>query len=428
MIEFLTFLGKATLSTTCLFALFHIAFRKHTFFQANRILLNLLVPTSILLALCSLEVSAAQNPFAAVVGNISFEEGITTGSTAVDQEMGLYTTHWSLWVLLVYLVGVLVTAIRLLVSIRQMLNIYRASSITRDPDGPVLCRSKLVKSPYSFLNWVFFPESLSPTDEKMVWAHEKAHIERHHSVDVLLHECWQVLFWFNPVIYALGKAIKTTHEFQVDQHIIQHDTDLLTYLQSLGRVASQQYQHPLTHSFKQPSIKARIQMMRQHKMSKSKAYFYTLFLIPALGLTFAFANYNGGETPSISPVKSEKITSGFGPRVDPTTQSKRMHRGIDFRAPLGASVYATANGEVLQAELFGKWGNLVVIAHPNGFVTRYAHLQSFNVKVGEQVSQGKEIGKVGNTGLSLGPHLHYEIEKDGNLVNPEEYLPSSNKH
>ena len=99
------------------------------------------------------------------------------------------------------------------------------------------------------------------------------------------------------------------------------------------------------------------------------------------------------------------------------------HRAIDIPAPTGTPMYASDGGTVIYAGMSGSYGNHIKIRHNNGFVTLYAHLSSIGVKYGEQVFQGQEIGKVGSTGRSTGPHLHFEIIKNGVQVNPEAYLP-----
>ena len=98
-----------------------------------------------------------------------------------------------------------------------------------------------------------------------------------------------------------------------------------------------------------------------------------------------------------------------------------VHRGVDIAAPTGTPVYASGSGVVKQAENLGGWGMIVIIEHMEGISSRYAHLDRFEVKAGDKVATGQLIGHVGNTGQSTGPHLHYEVRKDGNPVNPAEY-------
>ncbi|MFW5726237.1 MAG: M23 family metallopeptidase, partial [bacterium] len=126
--------------------------------------------------------------------------------------------------------------------------------------------------------------------------------------------------------------------------------------------------------------------------------------------------------PAIQPVSNKelrRLASGFGMRVHPIYKVKMMHPGIDFSAPQGTPVYATGAGKVITVKsAFAGYGKQVEIDHGFGYITKYAHMSDFNVKVGQTVERGQCIGYVGNSGTSTAPHLHYEIIKDGEKVNP----------
>lgn len=130
-------------------------------------------------------------------------------------------------------------------------------------------------------------------------------------------------------------------------------------------------------------------------------------------------------TPAIQPISIDdfrRISDYYGPRRDPFNGEMRMHRGMDFTGPVGTEIYATGDGKVEEAEFnsFG-YGNQVVIDHGFGYKTIYAHLRKIDVEVGEEVKRGQVIGELGNTGRSTGPHLHYEVRKNGKAVNPINY-------
>lgn len=132
--------------------------------------------------------------------------------------------------------------------------------------------------------------------------------------------------------------------------------------------------------------------------------------------------------PAIQPVSNKDLTrtaSGYGWRTDPIYGTKKMHWGIDFTAEKGTDVYATGDGvvEVVEVNSWG-YGREIVINHGFGYKTRYAHLSEFLVKQGDQVKRGDRIGLVGSTGKSTGPHLHYEVEKNGQKVSPVDYFHS----
>lgn len=128
-----------------------------------------------------------------------------------------------------------------------------------------------------------------------------------------------------------------------------------------------------------------------------------------------------------TPVEGARRSSNFGMRFHPILGYSRMHQGIDFAAPTGTPVLASAAGRVVAAGWSGGYGNLIAVQHGRNMVTRYAHLSRISVKVGDNVGQGQRIGAVGSTGLSTGPHLHYEVWVDGRPVNPAQarYLSGS---
>lgn len=127
--------------------------------------------------------------------------------------------------------------------------------------------------------------------------------------------------------------------------------------------------------------------------------------------------------PAIRPLPDVyEITSGFGYRYHPILKVLRPHTGIDISAANGTPVYATADGIVSRETPGGGYGNVIVINHGYSYQTLYAHLSKKAVKPGEKVVRGQVIGYVGNTGLSLGSHLHYEVIKDGTKVNPIHYF------
>ncbi|WNS74231.1 M23 family metallopeptidase [Bacillus sp. DTU_2020_1000418_1_SI_GHA_SEK_038] len=125
----------------------------------------------------------------------------------------------------------------------------------------------------------------------------------------------------------------------------------------------------------------------------------------------------------IPNTKDYKITSQYGGRADPFTGKQDSHRGVDLAVPKGTSLASTVSGKVVSTSGHSSYGNTVVIQDANGFLHRYAHLDSVNVKVGQEVSRGSFIGKSGNSGRSTGAHLHYEVTNSkGGLVDPSRFL------
>jgi murein DD-endopeptidase MepM/ murein hydrolase activator NlpD len=127
-------------------------------------------------------------------------------------------------------------------------------------------------------------------------------------------------------------------------------------------------------------------------------------------------------TPSIYPTRGNK-SRGFGVQYDPFTGTPQMHKGVDLAAPIGTPVVVTARGQVAYAGYDGGGlGNLIVIDHGFGFLTRYGHLSKILVRVGQQLGRGDLIGLVGTTGYSTGSHLHYEVWRNGTALDPSDYL------
>ncbi len=130
--------------------------------------------------------------------------------------------------------------------------------------------------------------------------------------------------------------------------------------------------------------------------------------------------------PSGYPVKKGWISSNYGYRKDPFTGRKVFHRGVDISSKRGSDVVAVASGIVSFAGKKSGFGNTIELIHGDGFITRYAHNQDILVKVGDSIAKGQVIAKVGSSGRSTGPHLHFEVSQYGRSLNPQKYLRSVN--
>ena len=129
--------------------------------------------------------------------------------------------------------------------------------------------------------------------------------------------------------------------------------------------------------------------------------------------------------PSIQPVSNRDLTriaSGFGLRMHPIYKIIKMHKGMDFTAPIGTEIYATGDGIVEKVGWTGGYGRTIMINHGFGYKTRYAHCSKYNCRKGQKVKRGDLIGFVGNTGQSSGPHLHYEVFKNNRQINPVNFF------
>jgi len=131
--------------------------------------------------------------------------------------------------------------------------------------------------------------------------------------------------------------------------------------------------------------------------------------------------------PIANPAPGRPISSGFGVRKDPLLGTPALHSGIDFRAQLGANALVTAPGVVVKAGWNGGYGRMVEVDHGNGFSTRYGHLSRIDVKVGDHLVRGGVVGEVGSSGRSTGPHLHYEVRRNGDAIDPLAFLKAGTK-
>ncbi|MGB0525510.1 MAG: M23 family metallopeptidase [Flammeovirgaceae bacterium] len=146
--------------------------------------------------------------------------------------------------------------------------------------------------------------------------------------------------------------------------------------------------------------------------------------IAACLMIFVTSIGNAQEVPSISPLKGNVVIhSGFGMRIHPIHRNKTLHRGVDFKAPMGTPIYATADAVVKKLGNMPKgYGKYIMLAHGETYETLYAHLSEFSVEEGDKVKKGEVIGLSGNSGMSTKPHLHYEVRQAGKSVDPVIYM------
>jgi len=181
------------------------------------------------------------------------------------------------------------------------------------------------------------------------------------------------------------------------------------------------------------------QFLVQQRRQDKKGLF--VFILLFVGIAFYFLHQNqevGNDTVDTAPTQeisvtnpltgvpiqqsNLKVSSEFGMRLNPLSKEKALHKGIDIRAKIGTPVLSTGNGFVKEAGYKPQAGIYVSIQHEGNFTTNYFHLSSLSVTSNEEVKAGQMIGKVGNTGMSMNPHLHYEVLKDEVPVNPREYI------
>ena len=321
--------------------------------------------------------------------------------------------------------------------------------------------------PFSFFSNVFIPEQIFGTSSfDQILAHECVHVKQRHSYDRLLMDFLVSLFWFNPFIYWYRNALIEIHEFQADAAVIRRFKDPVGYQEILfSQLQVASYSGLVSH-FNFSIIKKRIVMMNKQK-NKYAGWVYALTLPVVLSVIFAFSTREAIEpiekvgteladilspqpgfkfpgftlpepkattqdntTPSILPLKDTenvRMTSGFGKRMHPIKNVKQWHLGVDFSCKVGSEIIATADGvvELTQDKPEG-YGKQIIIDHGKDFKTRYAQLSEFKVKLGDVVKKGQVIALSGNSGMSTAPHLHYEVQKGDDRVDPKDYITNFN--
>lgn len=125
----------------------------------------------------------------------------------------------------------------------------------------------------------------------------------------------------------------------------------------------------------------------------------------------------------VYPVMAPRVSSGFGTRNHPVTKVIRHHSGIDLAAPAGSLIRSIRGGTVIFADKLGPYGNLIVVDHGDGFVSRYGHCETLKARIGQRVKAGQIIATVGQTGRTTGPHLHFEVMLNGKPFDPDDLIP-----
>lgn len=424
-----------------LFWLYYYVFlRGKTFFVMNRWYLIGALATSLTVPFASLFITAEQLP--AAISTVSTLSGSSSlGITEISREWGemsATTSIWSVVIPAVYILIAILLMARLIWGIRSAFFMVKQSEKLLIHGQEVYANAK-IKEPISLFNRIYIPSSWKENVPYEIILHEKEHINKKHFIDLVFIEMSIIVFWFNPVIYQLKKAIRINLEYLADRQVILQGGDLLAYqslLVSQSLESSNKY--PITTNFAAP-LKNRISMMNK---TKTRNWRRTV-IIGALPLAAALLAMNTRpevkapilefaepltnliveeNRPSGWPVQIPsviKITSTFGERMHPLLKEKRHHDGVDLQAKEGTPVYATADGVIEIAKFDHFRGYYVQIKHGDKYATQYAHMQNFVVMQNQRVFKDQLIGYVGNAGQSIGPHLHYEIHEDGKPVDPK---------
>ncbi|MCB2195652.1 MAG: peptidoglycan DD-metalloendopeptidase family protein [Bacteroidetes bacterium] len=444
MSSFINYIIESTISISVFFIFYELFLKRDTWFRFNRYYLLFGLIFSFVIPFIGFSASGvgvdSQNQF-------QFNELIQMGSYVKSFEQNTLNKLPQInYYMLIYLVICGLFLVRLFVQFIKIYKTILANEIIHYKKFKIVFIQK-ESAPFSFFNYIFISkDDYGSIGSNELLLHEFVHARQKHSFDVIFLELLLVLQWFNPFIYRYRLAFKEVHEYLADRGVLVKQTDRTAYQKLILDQIEKGFQINLASHFNYSLTKNRIKMMTRINSSK-KAYVKILFVLPlVLVLLSAFTIETAKESvveksgfnfmidqstkvPSLFPVKKiegVKISSGFGMRMHPIKKEKMMHNAVDIKAPQGTPVYAAADGMVRKVKQNHKegtgYGRYIIIDHEEGFSTLYAQLAGYNVKEGEEVNKGEIIGYVGSSGMSTGSHLHYEVMKDGENVNPEKYF------
>ena len=289
-------------------------------------------------------------------------------------------------------------------------------------------------------------KSLDKDSVELVIAHERAHWERADPIKFQLFALIDAVFWFNIFVKAQTRHCRQCAEHACDQRVIAGaPASRRAYAKTLVHITRLTAGfRPLSHghlvnpvpSIILPTPKGDIEMRLRHildqqkpvpKLSLKKKIISVAALlaiaVPATATQMVMAQSSAQAVPVFSTAPLDgKITSKFGRRIHPVTKKEKNHKGTDIRGDTGDPIVAPAAAIVTGAKFYDGYGNLLTLDHGGGYITRYGQLSAFEVEPGERVSAGQLIARVGSTGQSTGPHLHLELVKDGEHIDPQSMM------
>ena len=423
MNSLLIYFIELNIAFATLYSIYYFIIKPLTFHWVNRILLLSFIPLSFILPKINIDLgSMAPNEILIP----KFEEVISIHTLQIaENNLSQHQFSFEGLLYIIYAAGVLLYTVKLVSSISKLIKIKTYSETIQSDNFSIILAN--IPSVFSFFNMIFLPKGQLSESENAIIEHEKVHYRLFHTVDLILTEIFIALLWFNPFVYFYRKSIKSVHEYQVDEKVINSGIKKSYYLQLiLSNISRNKNIVSLYNYFNYLTIRKRVNMITKRKSHKLQLFRYLLFIPVLIVMSLTSTDSFYKDKPDIYPIKKgefSKITQEFGREFKhPITKAVTIHGGLDFSADEGISVLSTAGGEVLSANTEEGWGNLIVIDHGSGFETWYAHLSGFAVKKGDKVKKGQKIGFVGNTGYSTGPHLHYEVRLNNQRVNPLDYI------
>jgi bla regulator protein blaR1 len=423
MSSLFAFLIKAGSITAILYVFYRILLSGSTFHSLNRAFLLFIMPFSLMAPfLGQLNILTHKITSTSLWIN-DLQEGYINADLIVNSDQAGMSFEVNKVLVIIYFLMVLLLLSRFFLRLAKLFNLKKRSILLSS--GKIkIYKSSSINAAFSFFNWIFVPFGFEKTEGFIsILEHEKVHSEQWHSLDLVLLEIFSIAFWFNPFVIPLRKSLKSVHEFIADKKIIQSNIPLKEYLGLMISGLQTNVYSGITNQFSSLTLKKRIDMITKNKSSIIHKFSYFLILPFLFFILQAFSVVAQDNVPSVRPVKGGEITLHYGFKgKNPITNKQFTHQGTDFRSPKGTDVYTASNGEVIEADENEAYGKFIIIKHDDVFETLYAHLNDFSVKKGDNVSSGQVIAHIGNTGYSTGPHLHYEVRKNGERVDPEEYF------
>ena len=365
--------------------------------------------------------------------------------------------------------GIILKVIYLLVALASLsLTIYniikiqrlrRRSKLTHTGDY-TLAEHEEIKTPFSFLLTIFMGFNYEPQERLQILTHEASHVRHRHSFERIFLSVLRSAFWFNPFFWMAEKDLEEVQEWEADKDVLSEGYELKTYRTTIFKQLFG-YNPDITCGLNHSLTKQRFIMMTQSRRGKG-AWIRLAATLPAIAAAF-FAFGCGTKEAKASTDFSTDLTNGteqtylpmcppcdasvsnsFGARTD--ASGAGTHQGIDYVLNEGDPVYAAADGEISSITRDDSNGLMLVLNHSDGIETRYAHLSKIqivshlkieggmmtvnntynlitdgdhsNQKISGKVNRGQLIGYAGSTGRATGPHLHFEVRKDGKPVDP----------
>ncbi len=442
MNQFFIYIVESAVSVTLFYLFYELFLKRDTWFRFNRYFLLAGLIFSVILPFLDFSASSllvnSQNQF-------EFNEYMNIGLTVSSfEEQTLESISNPNYILLFYLFVGSLFFMRFIYQLLKILNTISANEIINYRNKKLVLLNNN-SSPFSFFNYIFInKDDYGSIGSNELMLHEITHAQQKHSFDVVLLELLLVLQWFNPFIYRYRLAFKEVHEYLADRGVLISNNDKIGYQKLILDQIEKSFSVNLASQFNYSLTKNRIKMMTRINSGKLSK-FKILLVLPLIVLLLMAFSFDGAmeraidktqfqvpvqakdnSVPSIFPVKKVdgwRISSSYGVRIDPISKKERMHNGVDIVAPIGTPIFATADGMIRVAKYSNRgYGNRIIMDHEKGFSTIYSQLSKYNVKEGKEVKQGDIIGYVGSSGRSTGPHLHYEIKKNGENVNPEDYF------